>query len=545
MEAIKKPECILEAMEIISYKATRSHLSDEFFESVEIYTDYLAERLQITRIQAVLFSLLMNHCEDDCIHLGDIGDLTGCPPTRILRFSKSLEELAERFYIRIIKTHSFDAYRIPREVVISLRDDEPYRLKPTEISDVNEFFDEYRQILRERKLEEITHDMLRILTEEMLGQIKDTHFVETLYRELADADDRLHFIHMASIYISYMDDYIGFQKMAEIYDDKEMPVLLKKRFRSNNSVLQARLIENSNNDGMAIPDSYRLTDYAKNDVLSEISMKRSTHTSHNLTRHESLSEKTLIYNEREGEQIEQLTSLLMPERFSDIQECLEKSGMRRGFCCLFYGVPGTGKTETVYQIARKTGRDILRVNVNEIKSCWVGESEKNISNLFDRYRNICKESELAPILLFNEADAILGLRMEGAIRGVDKMENSLQNIILQEMETIDGIMIATTNLTSNLDRAFERRFLYKIKFEKPSVEARASIWMQMLNGLSPLDAAHLASRFDLSGGEIENIVRKHSVSTILSGSSILDINALCKICEQERVEYSRLRRIGF
>ena len=95
----------------------------------------------------------------------------------------------------------------------------------------------------------------------------------------------------------------------------------------------------------------------------------------------------------------------------------------------------------------------MRVDVDKIKSCWVGESEKNIKALFDRYRNICKDSKLAPILLFNEADAVLGIRMEGASRAVDKMENSIQNIILQEMENLDGIMIATTNLTDSKDTA--------------------------------------------------------------------------------------------
>lgn len=106
------------------------------------------------------------------------------------------------------------------------------------------------------------------------------------------------------------------------------------------------------------------------------------------------------------------------------------------------------------------------VDVAQIKSCWVGESEKNIRKAFERYRAYVKEAERAPILLFNEADAVLGIRQEGASRAVEKMENSLQNIILQEMEQLDGIMIATTNLTQNLDRAFERRFLYKIEFER-------------------------------------------------------------------------------
>lgn len=230
---------------------------------------------------------------------------------------------------------------------------------------------------------------------------------------------------------------------------------------------------------------------------------------------------------------------------NEVQSRLRAAGMRPGFCCIFYGAPGTGKTETVYQIARQTGRNIMRVDVDKIKSCWVGESEKNIKALFDRYRNICKSSDLAPILLFNEADAVLGVRMEGASRAVDKMENSIQNIILQEMETLEGIMIATTNLTTNLDKAFERRFLYKIRFEKPTLEARAKIWQTMLRGLSKKDALALATQFDLSGGEIENIARKHSVSAILSGKEEIDIEEIISTCRHERISQTSRSKIGF
>ncbi len=224
-----------------------------------------------------------------------------------------------------------------------------------------------------------------------------------------------------------------------------------------------------------------------------------------------------------------------------MQSRLRTAGMRPGFCCIFYGAPGTGKTETVYQIARQTDRDIMRVDVDKIKSCWVGESEKNIKALFDRYRNICKNSKLAPILLFNEADAVLGVRMEGAARAVDKMENSIQNIILQEMETLEGIMIATTNL----DKAFECRFLYKIRFDKPSVESRAKIWQTMLPDLSEYDANTLASQFDLSGGEIENIARKHSVNAILKGNDSIDVQEIINSCRHERLSQNDHPKIGF
>ena len=186
----------------------------------------------------------------------------------------------------------------------------------------------------------------------------------------------------------------------------------------------------------------------------------------------------------------------------------------------------------------------MQVNVSEIKSKWVGDSEKNIKALFDDYRKKVKDCKLTPILLFNEADAIINRRQEMAERGVDKMENSIQNIILQEMEALDGILIATTNLEQNMDKAFERRFLYKIKFNKPTVEARQHIWQSMIPSLSADAASQLASRYDFSGGQIENIARHHAIDSILHGDEADNLQSLITHCDQERLE-KKVRRIGF
>ena len=177
---------------------------------------------------------------------------------------------------------------------------------------------------------------------------------------------------------------------------------------------------------------------------------------------------------------------------------------------------------------------------------WVGESEKNIKRTFDRYRNYVKTLKKAPILLFNEADAVLGIRQEGAERAVDKMENSIQNIILQEMESLDGIMIATTNLTANLDKAFERRFLYKIEFERPTVEAKSKIWQAIMPSLTDNDANTLARKYDLSGGEIENIVRKTEIYNILYNQECT-LHQIQEMCEDEKLNSKQQnnKSIGF
>ena len=177
---------------------------------------------------------------------------------------------------------------------------------------------------------------------------------------------------------------------------------------------------------------------------------------------------------------------------------------------------------------------------------WVGESEKNIQALFDRYRVLLQQTEHAPILLFNEADAVIGIRQEGAQRAVDKMENSIQNIILQEMEKLEGIMIATTNLTQNLDPAFERRFLFKIEFEKPNLEAKRAIWHSMIPSLSETDAMTLAKSYDFSGGQIENIARKGIIDHIIRGRRST-LSMLHDYCKHELIHTKNIQRqpIGF
>ena len=219
--------------------------------------------------------------------------------------------------------------------------------------------------------------------------------------------------------------------------------------------------------------------------------------------------------------------------------------MPTGFCCLFYGTPGTGKTELVQQLAIATKRDLLQVNLSTLRDKYVGESEKQVKRIFDQYRSLVRSQERAPILFFNEADAIFGNRMENTQRAVDKMENAIQNIILQEMEQLEGIMICTTNLTSCLDKAFDRRFIYKIEFEKPTSQARKLIWQSMLSDLNDEQAAELASRYDFSGGQIQNISRKQVINAIFSGKDNLDYEQIKQDCLNESISRNSRGKVGF
>jgi SpoVK/Ycf46/Vps4 family AAA+-type ATPase len=223
---------------------------------------------------------------------------------------------------------------------------------------------------------------------------------------------------------------------------------------------------------------------------------------------------------------------------------MDEIGMRTGITILLYGPPGTGKTESVYQLARTTGRDLYMISVSETKSMWFGESEKLIKQVFDEYRNKTEKSKITPILLFNEADAIFSTRKKVGTSAVDQTENAIQNVILQEMEDLKGILIATTNLTQNLDPAFERRFLYKICFEKPGIESRKQIWTAKIRTLKEEDALMLASSFELSGGQIENVSRKCFMHQVLYGI-FPPVQLIMAFCREEQLLRKDKLRIGF
>ena len=258
---------------------------------------------------------------------------------------------------------------------------------------------------------------------------------------------------------------------------------------------------------------------------------------------EKIVERKLYFGLEIQSQLDLLEKSLQESNYVTLCKRLEERGMQRGIAALLYGPPGTGKTESVMQIARSTGRAIYHVDISSTKSCWFGESEKLIKAVFKKYEDICEHSELRPILLFNEADGIFSKRKDSDSSNVAQTENTIQNIILEEMERLDGILVATTNMADNLDSAFERRFLFKIKFDKPALDARKRIWLSKMPSLSEEDAQALATDFSFSGGEIDNIIRKATIMEVLEGKRP-DLHDIKRLCREEKMHGDRAR-IGF
>lgn len=274
--------------------------------------------------------------------------------------------------------------------------------------------------------------------------------------------------------------------------------------------------------------------------LDDITQKNKENSK--LLYHKKLPLKTLFYNDAEKKEIEILSNALNDEQFNLLQKRLEEKGMSVGITVLFHGSPGTGKTESVYQLAKQSGRNIYKVNISEIKSKWFGDSERLTKDIFTIYAQMKKNEEKCPILLFNEADGIIGKRKLAGSSNVADTENAIQNIFLEEIEKFDGILMATTNLIDNIDSAFERRFLYKIRFEKPDIENTAKIWQNKFPFISENEAEKLAKKFDFSGGEMENIARKTLMNEILKNIPPSYENIL-QLCSQER--WNNNRKLGF
>ena len=537
---------LLTAEEHIVEKAKGSELNADFYRGAARYIKYVAEKLEITKEQAVMMALLVENSDDSCIYLCQLSNFLECSTTRMLRYTNEIAALEKRGLVRRCRSNRI-SYSVPVDVVEAFKKNEKYVPKDCSGLTCMELFGELGDIFEQRDDDGLTYEAMVEKIHHLMDCNKQLLYVQKVRSYgLFEADEML-LILFSHLFVNNADDRICYHDLDFLYEKRQWCRVKSALNLGCHVLLENKKIEYNNSDGLVDRESFRMTFEAKRELFSELKLASLDQKRKNgdLVECGSITPKRMFYGDKVGTQVSELGNLLDDAQYNKILSRMKDSGFRCGFTCLFYGAPGTGKTETVMQLARQTGRDILQVNISQIKSCWVGESEKNIKQVFDTYRAKVKESDVTPILLFNEADAIIGKRQEGAERAVDKMENSIQNIILQEMETLDGILIATTNLAQNMDKAFERRFLYKIKFDRPTVEARMGIWHEMIPSLTDEQCRALATKYEFSGGQIENAARHFTISNILYGDSADVVSKISEYCDNERLDSGDRPRIGF
>lgn len=178
--------------------------------------------------------------------------------------------------------------------------------------------------------------------------------------------------------------------------------------------------------------------------------------------------------------------------------------VKPGYRALFYGPPGTGKTLTASLIGKQCGRDVYKIDASMVVSKWVGETEKNLARVFDMAEN--KDW----ILFFDEADALFGKRSETS-SSQDRYSNQEVSYLLQRTEEYPGVVILATNLKTNIDDAFTRRFQSMIHFSMPNIQEREILWRKIFgNGMQihpGIDFKKLARQHEISGGSIINVLK--------------------------------------
>ncbi|MBD2753185.1 ATP-binding protein [Spirosoma sp. BT704] len=231
----------------------------------------------------------------------------------------------------------------------------------------------------------------------------------------------------------------------------------------------------------------------------------------------NLSWDDIVLNDEIRQQIRELQNWVQYHRQLETDWGMGNR-LRPGYRVLFYGPPGTGKTLTASLLGKYTGRDVYKIDLSTIVSKFIGETEKNLSNLFAKAEN--KDW----ILFFDEADALFGKRTN-VKDAHDKYANQEVSYLLQRIETFNGMIILASNFKSNIDDAFLRRFNSIIKFPLPDAHERLQIWTKSFPSVIQFDSTvqlpHFSSRYELTGGGIINVVQFACLTAYAEGSQLV------------------------
>jgi hypothetical protein len=204
--------------------------------------------------------------------------------------------------------------------------------------------------------------------------------------------------------------------------------------------------------------------------------------------------------------------------------------LKRGFRTLFYGPPGTGKTLTASLLGKQMNMDVYRIDLSQVVSKYIGETEKNMGSLFDQAEN------KNWILFFDEADALFGSRTATSSSN-DKHANQEVAYLLQRVEDYPGVVILASNLKGNIDEAFARRFQSMILFPIPGIDQRFLLWKKTFSEKATFEAQidlfDIAEEYELSGGAITNVVRYASLKALSRDMNMISLNDILQGVKKE------------
>jgi len=545
-------------IEYIARRAERSRLSEEYMKQVRVSCKRLSYYLDCNPVQAVLFSVLCNiNFTYRAVGIDRLSNWFGCTPITLAMHVNELEDLRRKKILRKeVGENSRDSddgnsissicYAVNPQVFESLRKGEKYIKPEIIIRDNYDLVKAVGRLIQQRYEGVIDFPEMWDDIDMILAKQSGMEFLRELRRFPLNDSEKYLFLNLCDNYYNgcTTTDLASTVKLVSP-DQRDQMAIRSSIVNGYSSLARGELVECGDSVFRNDKEIF-LTTKAIEMLLKDeptIVVEKKEFRMPDVMQAASIPEKRLWFPPAIQERYSEISDLLLPTNYNRLVKRLRKAGMRTGFAMLFEGPPGTGKTESVYQLARASGRDVLQVNISELKSKWYGDSEKLITGIFSRYRKLAEKSEIIPLLLFNEADGVFSIRHKNGDSSIDNTENAIQAIILQSLEDLNGILIATTNIAENLDGAFDRRFLYKVHFGKPTPGIRFRIWQEKVPFLSDTATMELAETYDLSGGQIENIARKCTMHRVLKGKSPvrLQIDNWCR----EETGKTETVRIGF
>jgi len=548
---------VIDIINRVSQKLENSALLPNNLTDIASDNELLAVYLNTTVQQSLLFSAIYatQNKQYGLANLKDIAKYLGMdyyqimalkPDFEVLLKKKLIESDTERFSKSRKAKMGRMSFHINEDVIEDIFENNFISLRSEEIQEDNyEFVAKVSELIERRSSDSIDTIDLFDMTEELEDKNEKLQLLASLKKYGLSIEDRILFYKVSNELV--LGNWCMLDRtLTDIYNNARMKYRNAREIIDKTSKLMEYDLLRTTEDTFFSDFRLGLSEkgielFMEEDAVLYNNKKKSR----NMIMPDEMKAKELFYDDTFKRYVDFIKESLADDKFTALQERLSEHSLTKGVACIFYGEPGTGKTETAFQIAKATGRAVVHVDISQTKSMWFGESEKKIKEVFDEYRFVCKRSKLKPILLFNEADAVFGKRKDVVSSNTSQTENAIQNIILEELEKLDGILIATTNLTENLDAAFERRFLFKLKFSQPDKQVKKQIWKDKLSWLDERHAEELSAKFDFSGGEIDNIVRKALTEEILSGNRP-NVQQLIGFCENEKItSRTRLSKVGF
>lgn len=546
MGQITNHKITIEYLKLLFVKLRSSKLEFELGKDVDNAFKYLSGLFNLSHIQCALLSIVFNFTIDE--------DLERVKTDRLLSFlglelevffdiKGDIEVLINKGFIKQKKEDRSDnlfdsSFKANQKLLDMLFRNEEIQFEKLYGNGYN-FVQFSGQICRLNSLRLVNHmsreDVLNEVIEqenknENLTQIKT---MKSLGLDVMDRMVMYYMIHKYNENEKAINSYtVGFDLLGA-----SKVLSFTKKFKEKTTQMQVQgLVELSNDTTLQLTDKAKelflndATDTIDEESRSEVS------TTHYYIKHDAIPEKKLYFNTDLQRELNILQTLLQKDNFAEYQNEMKKRGNKaEGISVLIYGPSGTGKSSVVDQLAKHTHRDVYMVDLSEVRSKWWGESEKNIKQIFEEYSEICSKADNIPILLFNECDALLGKRNNSGEDRHDFTEASMTNILLEFFEKNQGIIVGITNLESNLDAAFMRRFFLKLHIGHPDKRSAKSILKNKLDFLDERDIERIADNYLLTGGQIENVSNKCVISRIITKSHPT-VSEVMDMCEVEKIK---------